>query len=66
MPAEVSNFGRVWALVGGYRGAAVVHALVVTGVADLLRDGPRTAAAVAAELDLDEVRVLQVLRAAAA
>jgi O-methyltransferase domain len=62
LPAE----GALWDLTAGIQRTKLAGALVTTGLADALADGPRESGALAAELGLDADVTLRVLRAAAA
>src|SRR5262245_53699753 len=52
-------------LIVGYRISQVIGVLARLGIPDLLADGPRTVAAIAADLHLDPRSTYRVLRAAA-
>lgn len=56
---------QLFVLLAGKWTAQAVYALAKLGVADLLADGPRTPADLAAELDVQPLALRRVLRAAA-
>jgi hypothetical protein len=57
---------RLYRLVNGYQVSQAIHVAATLGVADLLRDGPRTAADLAATVSVDARALYRLLRALAA
>ncbi len=62
----MSERGALWQLVNGYRTTQALLVVVELGVPDLLADGPRSSAELAAETGSDEPSLYRLLRALAA